>query len=181
MGLKETLDEPVSNYMSGNFAKVSVDDSVATAAMTMKKAGATEAIVVKDGMPIGIVTERDILYKVVATGSDPSVVDVEHVMSSPVHSIEQTSKVGDAVAKMSKLGIRRLGVTSGGRLVGMVTQKAMVSGRLSQDVALPELASPARIACPYCDATMKDRDELSRHIDQVHLGLGLLEGNLTKW
>ncbi len=35
--------------------------------------------------------------------------------------------------------------------------------------------------CPYCGATMKDQKELSKHIDQVHLGLGLLEGDKSKW
>lgn len=167
--------------MTVNYAKVSIDDSIATAAKAMEKAGVTEAIVVKDGAPIGIVTERDILYKVVAAGSDPSAVDVEQVMSTPVQSVEVTSKVGDAIAKMSKLGLRRLGVTRDGKFVGLVTQKAMVSGGLHQHFALPELASPNEISCPYCDATMKDGGELSMHIDQVHVGLGLLQGNLSKW
>ena len=181
MGLRESLDEPVSGYMSDTFAQVGPEDSVANAAKAMQKSGSTEAVVVKAGEPIGIVTERDILYKVVASGSDPSRVKVREVMSSPVETIEESSKVLDAISKMSKLGLRRLGVTKEGKLVGLVTQKAMVSGPLHQHVALPELATPNQLSCPYCDASMKDRDELSRHIDQVHLGLGLLEGNRSKW
>jgi len=179
--LRESLDEPVSDYMSEAFATVGPDESVSRAAKAMKESRSTEALVVMEGRPIGIVTERDILYKVVASGSDPSRTKVREVMSSPVESIEETSKVIDAIAKMSKLGLRRLGVTRKGRLVGLVTQKAMVSGPLQQKVVLPELAEPDRLRCPYCDASMKDRNELSKHIDQVHLGLGLLEGNRSKW
>ncbi|QQG48819.1 MAG: CBS domain-containing protein [archaeon] len=181
MGLRESLDDPISKYTSTSYTKVSVEDSVMTAAKVMMKAGSTEAIVVRDGSPAGVVTERDILYKVVAVGSDASVVDVEQVMSSPIQSIEESSKVGDAIAKMTKLGLRRLGVTREGMLVGLVTQKALVAGGLNKSVGLPELVSPTQISCPYCDAVMKDRAELSKHIDQVHLGLGLLEGNLSNW
>ena len=181
MGLRESLDQPVSSYMSEKFAQVGAEDSVAAAAKAMQGSGSTEAVVVKAGSPIGIVTERDILYKVVARGSDPSRVKVREVMSSPVETIDEKSKVFDAISKMSKLGLRRLGVTRNGTLVGLVTQKAMVSGPLKQHLVLPELAEPNMLSCPYCDASMKDRDELSRHIDQVHLGLGLLEENRSKW
>jgi CBS domain-containing protein len=181
MDLRKSLDQPVFDYMSTGFARVSYGDRVADAARAMQKAGATEAVVMRDDGPIGMVTERDILYKVVAAGLDPSKVEVREVMSAPVATVDSTAKVVDAIAKMSRLGVRRLGVTKKGKLIGLVTQKAMVSGVLKQHVALPELASPNVLACPYCGATMGDRNELSRHIDNAHLGLGLLEGDLSKW
>jgi uncharacterized C2H2 Zn-finger protein len=37
------------------------------------------------------------------------------------------------------------------------------------------------VSCPYCESKFKDRIELSKHIDGVHTGLGLLEGNTKKW
>ncbi|MGD1055029.1 MAG: CBS domain-containing protein [Nitrososphaerales archaeon] len=181
MDLLKSLDQPVSDYMSTDFARVNSDDSVADAARVMQKAAATEAVVMRDDEPIGIVTERDILYKVVAAGLDPSVIEVRDVMSAPIATVDSAAKVADAIAKMSKLGVRRLGVTRKGNLVGLVTQKAVVSGGLEQHVVLPELASPNALACPYCGETMGDRDELSRHIDHVHLRLGLLEGDLGRW
>jgi CBS domain-containing protein len=181
MSLRESLDRPVSEYMSEHFAKVESEDTVAAASKAMQKSGSTEAIVVKDGNPLGIVTERDILYKVVAVGSDPSKVKVREVMSSPVQTIEESSKVMDAISQMSRSGLRRLGVTRNGKLVGLVTQKAMVSGSTHLNVPLPELAVPGQLSCPYCGASMKSKEELSKHIDQVHLGLGLLEGDTTKW
>jgi CBS domain-containing protein len=181
MGLRDHLEEPVSKFMSASFVKVEGEKSVADAAKLMKESGSTEALVVKGGEPIGIVTERDILYKVVAVGSQPSKVTVGEVMSSPVETIEDTLRVQDAIVKMSKMGLRRLGVTKKGKLVGLVTQKAIVLGTVRQEVVLPELAQPDNLHCPYCDAVMKDKNELSRHIDQVHLGLGLLEGDTSKW
>jgi uncharacterized C2H2 Zn-finger protein len=37
------------------------------------------------------------------------------------------------------------------------------------------------VKCPYCDSTFPDKATLSKHIDQVHLGKGLLEGDRRKW
>ncbi|HUH82670.1 MAG TPA: hypothetical protein VLX33_02185 [Nitrososphaerales archaeon] len=42
-------------------------------------------------------------------------------------------------------------------------------------------SEPAEFRCPYCDAVLKTQKELSKHIDQVHLGPGLLEGDQSKW
>ncbi len=182
MSLRESLNDPVSAYTSSSFAQVSATDSVAHAARTMQRAGATEAIVVGGSDPQGIVTERDILYKVVAEGSNPAVVKVRDIMSSPVQTVDETAKVGEAIAKMSKLGIRRLGVTRKGKIVGMITQKAMVTGNVDQNIPLPELAHPDGFTCPYCNAHERSREGLSKHIDRVHMGgFGLLQGDVTKW
>jgi len=182
VSLRDSLNHPVSEYMSSLFARVSDTDSVAEAARTMRKADTTEAMVVSDSVPQGIVTERDILYKVVAAGSNPTAVKVRDIMSSPVHTVDEASSVGDAIAKMSKLGIRRLGVTKNGRLVGIITQKAMITGKADQNIPLPELAHPDRFTCPYCNAVLKSKEELSKHIDRDHMGgPGLLQGNNSKW
>lgn len=179
MDLRKSLDEPLSSYLSKDFVKISMDDTVVEIARAMQKAGAGEAVVFRNSEPIGIVTERDILFKVVAIGKDPSKTRASDVMSSPVESIEESLKVGDAIAKMSRLGVRRLVVMRGRVAVGMVTQKQIVSGQ--GKVELPELATPKGLACPYCGAMMKDADELSKHIDQLHVGEGLLKGDRRKW
>jgi signal-transduction protein with cAMP-binding, CBS, and nucleotidyltransferase domain len=182
VSLRESLDDAVSKYASSSFVTVSASDSVAHAARIMQEAGATEAIVVKDSVPEGIVTERDILYKVVATGENPSLAKVRDIMSTPVQTIDEGSKVGEAIARMSKLGMRRLAVTRGGKIIGMITQKAMVTGSVETSIPLPELAPPSVLACPYCNAIVKTREELSKHIDQSHMGgLGLLQGDFSKW
>jgi len=155
-------------------------ESVHRAAAAMQKVGATEALVMKGKAPVGIITERDILYKVVAQGLVPQQVMSKDVMSSPLQTIDESAKVADAISKMSSLGLRRLVVTRRGEPVGMVTQKAVVSGQ-GRGVLLPELAKPDSMSCPYCGAVVKTQAELSKHIDQAHLGLGLLEGDRSKW
>ena len=181
MSLRESLDEPVFRYMSKGFAQVGAEESIYRAARVMQENGSTEAVVVKQDAPVGIITERDILFKVVAAGLYPQQVKAKDIMSSPLECVEDTSKVGDAIAKMSKLGIRRLGVIQNGKIVGMITQKAVVSGNVGQ-IVLPELAVPDAFTCPYCNAIVKSKEELSKHIDRTHMGgAGLLQGDSTKW
>ena len=178
----ESLEDRVSRYMSSDFARVGAEESIYHAAMAMKEAGSTEAVVVKGDSPVGIITERDILYKIVAAGLIPQQVKSKEVMSAPLETIDESARVRDAIGKMSTLGIRRLAVTRNGKVVGMVTQKAMATGSVDKNIPLPELASPKGFACPYCGEVADSREALSKHIDHTHMGgLGLLQGDPSKW
>jgi CBS domain-containing protein len=182
MGLLESLEDPVSYYMSTDFARITAEESIYHAARAMQSAGSTEAVVVKGDTPVGIITERDILYKVVAAGLVPQQVKSKDVMSSPLETMDESAKVRDAIARMSSLGIRRLGVTRNGKIVGMVTQKAMATGSVDKNIPLPELAPPKGYVCPYCNAVTNSKEDLSKHIDRTHMGgMGLLQGDLSKW
>lgn len=181
MDLKLGLDEPVTKYMSKLVLYVPESTTVEDAARLMQKDGVAAAIVTKDGQPVGIVTERDILYKVVAGGKDPTTTQVSKVMSSPVQTIPDTSKTGHALAMMSRLGIRRLAVVHDGKIIGMVVQKGILSGSLKEQVLLPELMGPNEFRCPYCGEVLGDAEAVSRHIDRTHIGSGLLEGDIRKW
>ncbi|MCC2648876.1 MAG: zinc finger protein [Nitrososphaeraceae archaeon] len=41
--------------------------------------------------------------------------------------------------------------------------------------------SPSLVECPYCQSKFKDKADLSKHIDRIHTGSGLLEGDRRKW
>ena len=181
MDLKESLDRPVSAYVSTAYVKVSINDTVAAAASAMRDAHATEALVMGARGPSGIVTDRDILFKVVAGGLDPRSTKVGEVMSAPILTVDEATTVGEALLQMSKSAVRRMGVTRKGAFVGLVTQVNLAGGGLVQQVPLPALAQPGKVSCPYCGESVDGAKELSRHIDRTHLGLGLLEGNLTRW
>jgi len=182
MGLLESLEERVSQYTTSDFARVGADESIYHAARAMQEAKSTEAVVMKGESPVGIITERDILYKIVAAGLIPQQVKAKDVMSAPLETIDESARVRDAIAKMSSLGVRRLAVTKNGKVVGMVTQKAVAAGSVEKNIPLPELAPPKGFVCPYCDSVTDSREELSKHIDRAHMGgLGLLQGDLSKW
>ena len=181
MDLKQALDEPVTKYMSKNVLYLPEASTVVEAAQSMQKNGIAAAIVTKNGKPVGIVTERDILYKVVAGGMDPRKAKVSEIMSSPIQTVEYDSKAGEALAKMTRLEIRRLAVLHEGKIVGLVVQKGIVAGSLKEQVPLPELLRPNEFRCPYCDQILESAEAVSKHIDRLHIGSGLLQGDSRKW
>lgn len=78
-------------------------------------------VVDRDNEPIGIVTDRDLMIRVLAAGRDPHTTTVREVMTAPVKTIEITGKITDALATMRGGAFRRLPVVDElGRLVGIV-------------------------------------------------------------
>jgi hypothetical protein len=49
------------------------------------------------------------------------------------------------------------------------------------ELSVPQEPNLLSVSCPYCESIFSDKIELSRHIDRIHLGSGLLEGDLRKW
>jgi CBS domain-containing protein len=181
MSVKVDLDGPVSNYVVREPLSLDENETVVKAAKTMTENGVGALIVTRKSEPIGIITERDVLNKVVAAEKDPRKVKLSEVMSSPIKTIEYSARVGDAISMMIKYGIRRLGVVKDGRIVGLISQRSLYSSGSSRQVVLPELEPVRGIRCPYCGEEMEDTKQLSKHIDQIHIGRGLLQGDTSKW
>lgn len=78
-------------------------------------------VVVTDGKPIGIVTERDLVRKVCTKDVVSSKVSVEDIMSSPVITAEPDTPIETAVQRMFNNKIRRLIILDNEKLVGIVT------------------------------------------------------------
>jgi len=80
-------------------------------------------LVAKNNEPVGILTERDILKKVVAAGLDPTVTKISQVMSAPLITVPVDTNIGEASRIMIEKGIRRLPITEGDRIVGIITTR----------------------------------------------------------
>ncbi|MEM2108188.1 MAG: CBS domain-containing protein [Candidatus Bathyarchaeia archaeon] len=77
----------------------------------------------KKGKPLGIITERDLVIRVLSKNSKPDSVKAKEIMTSPLVTIEPDATINEAAKKMNKLNIRRLGVIYKGNLVGVVSSK----------------------------------------------------------
>ena len=77
----------------------------------------------KDGKPLGIITERDLVARVLAKNLKPEGVKAKDVMTSPLATIEPDATISDAARRMSRLDIRRLGVIYRGDLIGLISSK----------------------------------------------------------
>lgn len=183
--------------MKGDYLDIKVTDAaekavildesvtVAEAVKIMREKDVSSVFVSRKGekMPVGIVTERDVLYRVVAANLGPFKTMLKEVMSSPLVTVGESVTVRDAVTLMRNKGIRRLAVISGGEMAGVITLKTVVGNIPSQNIELVHIENPktAKMACPYCGSQFEGKDDLSRHIDRLHLGSGLLEGDLRQW
>ncbi|MEM3118039.1 MAG: CBS domain-containing protein [Nitrososphaerales archaeon] len=95
--------------------------SVAFAAKVMKERARGSLIVTDGGNPVGIITERDLVRRVIAEDRSPSGTKVGDIMSEPLISVGPEATVQSAANVMYKNGIRRLPVIENYRLLGIVT------------------------------------------------------------
>jgi len=80
-------------------------------------------VVDKTGNAIGIITERDLVVRVLAKNVAPAGAKAKDFMTTPLVTVEPEKTVTDAARMMSKKDIRRLGVLYKGKLVGIVSSK----------------------------------------------------------
>jgi CBS domain-containing protein len=186
------LSQKIGSIAERDYVTLSPDTLVGEAAKVMRDKGILSVLVSgkHSDEPIGIVTERDILNRVVAENKGPFKVTLKQVMSSPLVTISEEESVKDAVLQMRGEHIRRLAVkNAGGKITGIITLMTVVGNIPSNKVDLAEVELPTSIIekqainvlCPYCHSEFKDKGEMSRHIDRIHIGSGLLEGDMRKW
>jgi CBS domain-containing protein len=100
---------------------VKAGDSVVEAAKLMKGEDAGLAPIVEEGRLVGVVTDRDIVIRVIAEGRDPRETKVEDVASQNVVTIEPQQGLDDALRLMAQHDLRRLPVVEDdGTLIGIV-------------------------------------------------------------
>lgn len=100
--------------------------SVASAARTMRTTRVGSLFVKKGKQFVGIVTDTDIVRRAVSSGKPLGKLTVEKIMTSPICTIEAYQSVDDAQDMMGDLGVRHLGVTRGGEIVGVISVRDLL-------------------------------------------------------
>jgi CBS domain-containing protein len=119
---------PVKSFMvpREKFITVERDTDAQTAARIMRDRGIGSLFVTNGKEIVGILTDTDMVRRVVATGADSHKTTVEQIMSAPILTIEGNKTVLDANDLMAQAHIRHLGVTQDGKLVGMISVRDLV-------------------------------------------------------
>ncbi len=178
--LKEMLEDPVSKYTNHELTVVDKSVSISDAAKIMIKSKTDSILISEESNIVGILTNKDILTQVVAEGKDPKHTKVGEIAHKSIIKIHKDSSVKDAISLMIKHDIRRLVVNNDERPIGIISRKQIVGDLSQYATELPELETPDTFTCPYCPSQFQDKQGLSRHIDDIHIGRGLLEGDLSK-
>jgi CBS domain-containing protein len=112
----------VRDVMTPNPASVSEQDSIKRVAEIMRREDAGVVPVVDGRKIIGIITDRDIVVRLVAEGKDPSNAKVNEAMSKQVRAVKEDTPIDEVLQLMSREQIRRVPVTnSNNDLVGIVS------------------------------------------------------------
>jgi CBS domain-containing protein len=118
----------VKDVMSSPVITVTEDEAVDKVAqfMDMQELGCI-VVTDKDGRPLGIITERDLVTRVLGKNKLPSKLKAKDVMTSPLITINPDETLSNAARQMSRLNVRRLGVIYKGDLVGILSSKDILA------------------------------------------------------
>jgi len=129
----------VKDVMDKNVVMVDAEESVSAALKKMLQAGVWSVVVEKNGLPEGVITERDILRRCVAKGFNIEKVKCEEIMSSPILTIDPDATLGEAMRKMTEKQVRRLYVVERGKIIGRITQTGLFENMLNIMIALSSI------------------------------------------
>lgn len=101
--------------------KVSVNATVSDAAKLMSQQNFGSLLVEEHDKFVGIITERDILIKIVAEGRDPKIVSVREVQTDKIITVSPELSIAEANDIMLENKIRRLAVKQDGKIIGIFT------------------------------------------------------------
>jgi len=113
----------VKDCMSKDIVTVDGALSVFAASKIMLEKNVDYLIVLEKAQPAGIVTERDLVLKVMAKGEDPSKMRISECMSTPIVTTDPDAAIEEAVKTMAKHGIRRLPVVRDTIIYGVFTSQ----------------------------------------------------------
>ncbi|MGB1377985.1 MAG: cyclic nucleotide-binding/CBS domain-containing protein [Nitrosopumilus sp.] len=112
----------VRDIMQKNVITIEKTKKAQDAAIILKDKEISFLVVVNDSKPIGIVSERDIVRKIVADNKESQSTPLETIMSKNFKWVEPNASIESAVQKMLNNNIRRLVVLEDGELAGVITQ-----------------------------------------------------------
>lgn len=119
---------PVKSFMvpANKFVTIDRDTDSRTAAALMRDRNIGSLLITRNKEVVGIVTDTDLVRRLVAIGADAAKTPVEQIMSAPIQTIDENKTLLDANDLMAKEHLRHLGVTRDNKLVGMISVRDLV-------------------------------------------------------
>lgn len=127
---------PVKELMERRkIAKLAPEATVAQAAKLMAKRSIGAVMIMHDARLVGIITERDVVFRVVSRGLDPRATRISQVMTADPRTIGPNEPFGRALAIMHHEKFRHLPVTDWAKVVGVVSARAAMDPELEEFVS----------------------------------------------
>jgi CBS domain-containing protein len=129
MEAKQALRVTVGSITRDPVSPVLLSTHVFDVAKIMVEQNVGSVVVVRDYEPLGIITERDIIERVVLANKNINEIVVQEIMTAPLVTIDSNRTVEEALEIMHKNHLRRLVVVKGEKLVGIVTERRLLLAR----------------------------------------------------
>lgn len=128
----------VSDFMVFNPVTTGRDTPLVLVAQLMRDNSISSIILTEDKKPYGIVTERDLVWRVVASGIEFNSLKASDVCSRPVLTVSENESIEDAIKMMKEYGVRRLVVVKKSEVSGIITSDDIVCNieALTKELAL---------------------------------------------
>ncbi len=200
MNINDVLNNPLENILSTDILMLESDKTASDAITGMKEKHARSVLVTHSGEAIGIVSKTDVLFKVMAQAKNPAKIKLREIMSSPVITLPPKSTVGEALVIMDKHVVRQVVISFASSVIGIISRdsifeqihRATLSAAATaisrtpvciinpKAITIVKDVSQAKLSCPYCNLPFDDKEALSKHIDRIHGGTGVLEGDVRR-
>jgi signal-transduction protein with cAMP-binding, CBS, and nucleotidyltransferase domain len=167
------LSTPIEHFINTNIAILESDRYTDEALGLMKDKGVRSVLASRLGEVVGIVSKTDILFKVMSQGRNPGKVRLREIMTSPVLAVAPHNTVQETLSIMDRHVVRQVIVSSHSAVLGMVSRDDIFE-------KMHLAVSSAKLVCPYCESPFDTKEGLSSHIDRLHSGTGVLEGDVRR-
>jgi CBS domain-containing protein len=117
----------VRDVMNSPLVSGSMEDKISDLAKKMVEFKVGSVVIIDGDKVEGVVTDGDMVKKVVSRDLQPSVTKAKDVMSTPLYTIDAAKEVTEAARMMRKLGIKRLGVLHRNKVVGIISMSDVLS------------------------------------------------------
>lgn len=125
----------IRDVMTNSPLVINPKDTVEEAAMLMRNINCGVLPIGSIHEPTGIITDRDIVVRVVAAGRDPAKTLVQDIMTTGLYSCDEDDSLPDAAEKMRRHSVRRLLVTKGKKLTGIVNFTRLIRNKGDKQAA----------------------------------------------
>ena len=115
----------VRNLMIKDVISISSAASIKDVADLMLSKSVGSVIILENSEPIGIVTEGDLIRRIIAQSKDPNKTTAKEIMTQPLITIGPNASIGEVEEIMARHGIERLPVIEGGKLVGIIAEQEL--------------------------------------------------------
>lgn len=132
------FDMPVRDVMSRRALKAPPTTTAQKAARMMADKNAGAVVILEDKRIVGIFTERDVVFRVVARGLDPASTRVADVMTRDPHTVDPDKPFGYALLVMHERGFRHMPVVHNGKVVGIVSARSAMDPELEEFISEAE-------------------------------------------